>query len=473
MPNPTDSLVPEKLTDDLIKHALKQPAADPTEVRYLRDTEVRGFYVRHNPVSNDTAFYVQADQPVIDAEGTRVRKRQVTIRLGTALLPSADPRRITCADARREASRLKGLIMSGEDFLHDGKWYYAVNELRQRQKMTERFAGYTLRQAMKDYLLPKHYPRKSERLKKEFESLMERHFGPLMAKPIGAITPSWIHDNYDTAHQTHKAFTGLSGILRFLDDEKPGVTVDHAVRKQIKVECARYEPKVAELTIKPHHLPIIWEQLDAIQPSEPYSDLYRFVLLTGMRLGEAGELEWKRVDFKDQSFWIPDSKNDQQLHLPMTRLVKELLERRNEKRAHERYVFGSPVFAEGDLGANGSDAREKFVAAVQKAITEQAKKADPDSAADPVLVKANAHQLRKFVRNTLSMDLMLSDTIVDAILNHAPKGVGARHYTNRSDVRPKRRPMQMYEDLLMQWVEGKDADVISLDAARAALAPVR
>jgi len=77
-----------------------------------------------------------------------------------------------------------------------------------------------------------------------------------------------------------------------------------------------------------------FEQLE----HETWRDYLMFVLATGLRKEEAAQLEWARVDFAENMFWISETKNGKKLFLPMNTITQEVLERR---RSNHRWVFPS------------------------------------------------------------------------------------------------------------------------------------
>lgn len=72
------------------------------------------------------------------------------------------------------------------------------------------------------------------------------------------------------------------------------------------------------------------------------ADLIAFMLLTGVRVSEANQLTWDRVDLQSTppTFHLEETKNHIPITLPISSTLRKVLERRYEKRMQENnYVF--------------------------------------------------------------------------------------------------------------------------------------
>jgi len=78
---------------------------------------------------------------------------------------------------------------------------------------------------------------------------------------------------------------------------------------------------------------------DSIAPNrEVVKDFLLLVLFTGLRRNEAAKLTWNRVDLKDRTIVIKDTKNHTDHTLPLTDFLFDLLTKRKAE-AKTKYVF--------------------------------------------------------------------------------------------------------------------------------------
>ena len=63
--------------------------------------------------------------------------------------------------------------------------------------------------------------------------------------------------------------------------------------------------------------------------SEVARDVFIFLLFTGMRRNEVLTLKWEDIDLKDKTFVVGKTKTHKGLKLPLTWILLEVLERRN------------------------------------------------------------------------------------------------------------------------------------------------
>ena len=72
-------------------------------------------------------------------------------------------------------------------------------------------------------------------------------------------------------------------------------------------------------------------------------DYLLFLLLTGLRCGEARQLKWTYIDFRNKLLTIPraQTKPDREHQLPLTDFVVALLKKRYAYRNHSEWIFQS------------------------------------------------------------------------------------------------------------------------------------
>ncbi|MBK9280943.1 MAG: tyrosine-type recombinase/integrase [Candidatus Obscuribacter sp.] len=95
--------------------------------------------------------------------------------------------------------------------------------------------------------------------------------------------------------------------------------------------------------IIPDHKLRDWYLAVSSLPHEVSRDFLLFLLLTGLRCGEARRLKWTYVDFHNKLLTIPRSqtKSDREHQLPLTDFLIALLRKRYVYRNHSEWVFQS------------------------------------------------------------------------------------------------------------------------------------
>jgi integrase len=84
--------------------------------------------------------------------------------------------------------------------------------------------------------------------------------------------------------------------------------------------------------------PHYWNDEPTIR--EDVRDYIMFLLVTGKRKSEVGNLEWKDIDFKKNIITLPKTKSGKVDVIPMTRYLWYMLKYRNESNSkHDKFVF--------------------------------------------------------------------------------------------------------------------------------------
>jgi integrase len=163
---------------------------------------------------------------------------------------------------------------------------------------------------------------------------------------------------------------------------------------------------------------------DPIAPNrETIRDYLLFVILTGLRRREAAALTWNRVDFKDRSFTIIETKNHTDHTLPLTDFLFDLLAVRKSK-AINQYVFPNE-FGTGML----NDPKKQ----IKRVIDESG-------------VSFTSHDLRRtFI--TIAESLDISAYALKRLLNHKMTNDVTAGYII-TDVERLRAPMQKITDYM-------------------------
>jgi integrase len=101
-----------------------------------------------------------------------------------------------------------------------------------------------------------------------------------------------------------------------------------------------YKVERRRTLLKPHELKP-WYEATLKLNQEVTRDYLHFLLFTGLRRSEASRMTWDDVDLAGGTFVIPDTKNKEPHHLPLSDFIRELLERRLAQ-SESQWVFPSP-----------------------------------------------------------------------------------------------------------------------------------
>jgi len=173
-------------------------------------------------------------------------------------------------------------------------------------------------------------------------------------------------------------------------------------------------------------LPAFYRYIDGL-PNQIWRDYILFILFTGVRKSEAENMRWKNVNFVEETFTIPDTKNGDPLTLPLNSFLKELLTKRRGE------LGGQWVFPlDGDIrkSINASGICRRIV---------------PDSG-----FEFSLHDLRRTF-STLAESLDLSPLTIKRLMNHRPSGDVTEGYIIR-DVDRLREPSERIAQLILEVV---------------------
>jgi len=183
---------------------------------------------------------------------------------------------------------------------------------------------------------------------------------------------------------------------------------------------------------------------DSIAPNrEVVKDFLLLVLFTGLRRNEAAKLTWNRVDLKDKTIVIKDTKNHTDHILPLTDFLHDLLTKRKAE-AKTKYVFPN----ETNTG---------YMTDPKKQIANVIKESG---------VNFSTHDLRRtFI--TIAESLDISAYALKRLLNHKMTNDVTAGYII-SDVERLRVPMQKITDYILYKIGQKvKADVIPIQILQA------
>ena len=94
-------------------------------------------------------------------------------------------------------------------------------------------------------------------------------------------------------------------------------------------EGLRYKPKRRKKYIDSELMADWFEAIEAQQAE--VREYFEFTLLTGCRASESGQLDWKEVNLRSNTFSLKDTKNRQDVDLPIPEYLQTRLKQRKQK----------------------------------------------------------------------------------------------------------------------------------------------
>jgi integrase len=151
-------------------------------------------------------------------------------------------------------------------------------------------------------------------------------------KPIATITKEMIVTKHEELSE--RGLVLADGVMRGLSAVMNACEVEPNPVRVLKNRKLWYNAKKRGTAVEPHYLPQLYKGLLAI-PNDLGRDLLLVCLYTGLRSGEARQLQWSRIDFKKRTLTIPGeiAKNGHTLVLPLTQQVKAILRTRQKLNA--------------------------------------------------------------------------------------------------------------------------------------------
>jgi len=206
--------------------------------------------------------------------------------------------------------------------------------------------------------------------------------------------------------------------------------------------AVRRDTLIKHYDLAPWYQAVINLSNDSIAPNrEVVKDFLLLVLFTGLRRNEAAKLTWNRVDLKDKTIVIKDTKNHTDHILPLTDFLHDLLTKRKDD-AKTKYVFPN----ETNTG---------YMTDPKKQIANVIKESG---------VNFSTHDLRRtFI--TIAESLDISAYALKRLLNHKMTNDVTAGYII-SDVERLRVPMQKITDYILKCIGKKETPVILLPLSK-------
>lgn len=364
------------------------------------DTDTRGFGVRITPTGKLT-FIVQGR-----IEGTSTPAARITIgAFGVFTVEQA-------RDVAREHLRSMRLGV----------------DPRAKRKADEA-AKVTLQQVCDAYVA------RPGKLKESSRATIERHvtttFESWSTKPIASITEEMCKTRYremltkglrgkkGAPGQANQAFSVLGALLAYTGrqyrraDGSP--LCDRSPVDSLKDDRVRLKARTTR--ILDHKVGAVWLALREWRAGS-YNrdtmssiDLVRFLLLTGLRIGEASGLRWDQVHLDDAYFHLPNPKNSNPVSMPLSTQAVELLKGRLKVEGNP-YVF--PSWGKAGHIVDPRDIMKKVSKVAGSHIT--------------------PHDLRRTFTNIALRSCRIEKFRTDLLTNHITRDVTAEHYFDTTNL---------------------------------------
>ena len=258
----------------------------------------------------------------------------------------------------------------------------------------------TLRRAFEGYLRSR--PSVAAKTRSQYRRLLERHAPQCLDRRLDELGREDVERRF-LALSEHAGPSVANAFVKLLGAVYRTACADHDELRDPVAEWRMGGGKlhrVPRRTIAPpaEVLPRWRRGLETSVP-EVMRDMVWMGLFTGLRVSEVSRLKWRDIDASQSWLWIRETKNGRALELPITRQVRGLLDRRREAPdADDEWVFPGPAGRGPYTRAGNWYARISQVA---------------DS-------KFWFHACRNSFITVGVRDLMLCESLVKRLVNHAP-----------------------------------------------------
>lgn len=312
------------------------------------------------------------------------------------------------------------------------------------EKKAARAKGMTLQEVLDNYLTDRNL---KPRTIKDYREVAAEVFPDWLDRPILNLTKDMIGTRHRKHGERSKArANNAMRVLRALfnyaaakyEDENGEPLIKDNPVKRISDIRAWHRVRRRQTYIKPHDLPA-WFSAVIDLPMERERDYFLIMLFTGLRSGEAARLEKANVDLKDRTFTILDTKNSEDITLPLSNFIYEILKTRVNT-GDSGYIFPA-------------DSQSGHLVDARKSI---------DKIVEVSGVSFTPHDLRRTFA-TIAEGLDISAYAIKRLLNHKMSNNDVTEGYVVKDINRLRAPMQMIEDFILSAAKVKPkAKVIAL-----------
>jgi len=365
------------------------------------------------------------------------KRDKQTVRLRCGEFPQT-----TIEQARTKASGYQEKLGAGE---HPTEKRQQEARERLQIKANDRFQGVTLQAVLDDYLSTRDL---KDSTKLDYVKVIKEVWLDWLDKPLISITDDTVKHRYRQRLKTSKARANynmrvLRALFNFaaveykLPDGSPIF-----VRNPVAILSEGKEWQKVERRkryIFREALSDWFKAVDALE-NQVHKAYFKFLLFTGARRAEAARLLSADVDFRSRVFTLRNTKNGEDVTLPMSNYVHDLL--KGLIVDGNEWVFGSPV-----TGGHIIDTRKQMAKVTQQSG-----------------VEFSLHDLRRtFITYAESLDI--SVYAVKALVNHksGDKSDVTAGYIG-DDLERLRQATQRITNHILQHASDQSAKVVKLKA---------
>lgn len=299
--------------------------------------------------------------------------------------------------------------------------------------------------------------------RRQFAKLVLPEIGP--STPLSSLTAERLREAVFAPLERRGLTVGRNRLtatikawLRWCEDRYGIESVARRLKIDRKIERAR------DRVLTESEIAALWRATS--DSADRIAQCLRLILLTALRAGEAGALDWH--DVESDRFTIPETKNGRAHSLPLSPQARSVIDtQRPDGNANltgpvfgvRTDVLGQRVRDMLGLSKNDQTKRKRDLQATGKEFRERKPRHVPRLACQPF----TPHDLRRTALTTLAR-LGCPLQVIQKIANHAPSGVTQQVYLRHSFENEARE----WLDKLGSYLEGLSAgQVISLDKNRA------
>ena len=240
------------------------------------------------------------------------------------------------AKARRQAKSIIGKLQDGVD----------IAKARRAKKLEKQLQSITLQYAFDDYL---RYTELKSSTVKDYKRNIRVGYKDMLALPIQKITRDMVEKRLFERGEKSKASANrelrtLKAIFNYAMDKYEAPNGEYLVNRNPTRGLKQFNVPRRKTYIKDSDKEDWFKSVYGLKSARtPYlaktnQDLLLFLLFTGLRYTNGASLKWNYIDLGDESFYLPDTKNNDRITLPLTTFTRKLLSDRYQTKT-SKFVF--------------------------------------------------------------------------------------------------------------------------------------